>query len=155
MRLSPVSFGKTVRVLGNRQIAQDMVQLANAKKTKSVNTVYQKEIKRVFDDIEVTPTNDSKKAMLWEANDGIYILSGTEAKRAKKIIQDKVDANFAASEIHWGRIYIYKDTADKNDKRMKERIEKLIEETKEPYGISIGYDARGKRHIQRIMKKTN
>ena len=155
MGVTPVSFGKTVRVLGNKQIVQDMVQLANAKKTKAANTVYQKEIKRVFDDIEVTPTNDSKKAMLWETYDGIYILSGTEAKRARKIIQDKVDANFAASEIHWGRIYIYKDAAMKNDKLMRERIEKLIEETKEPYGISIGYDARGKRHIQRILKETN
>ena len=93
MRVTPVSFGKTVRVLGNKQIAKDMVQLANAKKTKAANTVYQKEIKRVFDDIEVTPTNDSKKAMLWETYDGLYILSGSEAKRARKFMQDKMDAN--------------------------------------------------------------
>ena len=155
MRISPISFGKTVRVLGNRPIAQEMVQLANAKKTKSSNTVYQKEIKRVFDDIEVTPTNDLKKAMLWETYDGLYILSGSEAKRAKKIIQDKIVANDKASEIHWGRVYIYKDTAMKNDKLMRERIEKLIAETIEPYAISVGYDDRGKRHIQRIRKESN
>lgn len=155
MRVTPVSFGKTVRVLGNKQIAKDMVQLANAKKTKAANTVYQKEIKRVFDDIEVTPTNDSKKAMLWETYDGLYILSGSEAKRARKFMQDKMDANLKASEIHCGRVYIYKDAAMKNDKLMRERIEKLIAETKEPYAISVGYDNRGKRHIQRIRKEQN
>ena len=106
MRISPVSFGKTVRVLGNRQIAQDMVQLANAKKTKAANTVYQKEIKKVFDDIEVTHTNDSKKAILWETYDGFYILSGSEAKRARKFMQDKMDANLKASEIHCGRVLL-------------------------------------------------
>ena len=152
MNISPISFGKTVQVLGNRQIAQDMVLLANAKKSKAANTVYQKEIKRVFDDIEVTPTNDSKKAMLWETGDELYILSGTEAKRARKIIQDKIVANEAASEIHWGRVFIYKKTADRNEALMQGRIYKLIEETKEQYAISIGYDNKGKRHIQKIQK---
>ena len=155
MRVTPISFGKTVRILSNRQGVQDMVQLANAKKTKAANTVYQKEIKRVFDDIEISPTNDSKKAMLWETYDGLYILSGSEAKRARRIIQDKIVANDKASEIHWGRVYIYKDTAMKNDKLMRERIEKLIAETIEPYAISVGYDDRGKRHIQRIRKESN
>ena len=152
MRVTPISFGKTVRILSNRQGVQDMVQLANAKKTKAANTVYQKEIKRVFDDIEISPTNDSKKAMLWETYDGLYILSGSEAKRARRIIQDKIVANDKASEIHWGRVYIYKDTAMKNDKLMRERIEKLIAETQEPYAISVCYDNRGKRHIQKIQK---
>ncbi|MBQ8634692.1 hypothetical protein IJ425_00880 [bacterium] len=150
MRVTPVSFGKTVRVFGNRQIAQDMVQLANAKKTKAANTVYQKEIKRVFNDIEITPTNDSQKAMLWETDEGLFILSGKEAKQARRCIQDKIQANEAASEIHWGRVYIYKATADKNDVLMRERIKKLIAQTKEPYAISIGYDNKGKRHIQKI-----
>lgn len=152
MRVVPVSFGKTVRVLGNKQVANEMVQLANAKKTKPANTVYQKEIKRVFDDIEITPTNDSKKAMLWETSDGVYILSGPEAKRARKIIQDKIIANEAASEIHWGRVYIYKKTADRNEALMNERIDKLVADTKESYAISIGYDNKAKRHIQKIQK---
>ena len=43
----------------------------------------------------------------------------------------------------------------KNDKLMRERIEKLIDETEEPYAISVGYDNRGKRHIQKIRKEQN
>ena len=50
MKISPVSFGKTVKVIGNKQIVQDIVRLANEKTSKPSERVLQRGVKNIFND---------------------------------------------------------------------------------------------------------
>ena len=80
MRVSPISFGKAVRVNGSISDAYDIARLANEKKVSKSERSAQKEAKAIFDDVSIAPAQ--VMTYITPYNDElVYVVSGKESKK--------------------------------------------------------------------------
>ena len=80
MNVSPVSFGKTVRVNATSDVAFDIARLANEKKVSKSEKSAQKEVKAIFDDVSFAPAQVTTYTNRW-GEEEVYIVSGKESKK--------------------------------------------------------------------------
>lgn len=84
MRVSPISFGKAIRVNGSISDAYDIARLANEKKVSKSERSAQKEAKAIFDDVSIAPAQ--VMTYITPYNDElVYVVSGKESKKLDRI----------------------------------------------------------------------
>ena len=96
MRVSPISFGKSVRVNGSKDVAFDIARLANEKKVSKSERSAQKEAKAIFDDVSTAPAQVLTYITPYHEEE-VYVVSGNESKKL-----DRLDEQVATGIIQAG-----------------------------------------------------
>lgn len=84
MRISPISFGKAVRVNDSISEAYDIARLANEKKVSKSERSAQKEAKAIFDDVSIAPAQVMTYVTPYN-DELVYVVSGNESKKLDRI----------------------------------------------------------------------
>ena len=147
MNITPVSFGKVVKVRGRKSTAENITSLANSVFINSAHKTIQQEAKAIFDDI--TPSGQSRVITTNRGRD-VYIVSGEDAK----IISDAL-RNYK-SDLATSRLFMKDDRMRKSfneDSRLiaQQTISSILKERQEPFVIKVG-ECRGEQHLLKINK---
>ena len=131
MNISPVSFGKTVRVFMPENSAYELANILNSKSVKVDEKALQEDAKEIFDD------TFEGHAVVCSPDDGksFYILSGNEASRLHDIRVKVIDTLEAICSL-----YEEGTLLDRNInyifKRENQEVNNLISGTKESFILS-------------------
>lgn len=126
MKINPVSFGKTVKVLASRETALQIAQAANGKLSLSPENI--KNVKEIFNDTE------KGRAIAFSLGDafGNYIFSGKESKEYENMY----------FKYHLIKKRTESEKSKDNNKKLKEiqdvyfrKILYLIKKTQEPFSL--------------------
>ena len=148
MNISPITFGKTVRVRGT---FQDALKIANAANGYSKNEKLKKDVQKIFDDVQSTGKNSDYEAQVFETNKGdCYILTGIESQKAYQIRHELLEE---AERNARGIADLFDIELEAASKEIKEKITGLVEETKAQFVVKLVEDANGKDKIHRINLK--
>lgn len=148
MNITPVSFGKVVKVRGRKSTAENITSLANSLFPNSTHKTIQQEAKAIFDDI--TPSGQARVITTNSGRD-VYIVSGEDSK----IISDAL-RNYK-SDLATSKLFMKNDVTRKSfneDSRLiaQQTIGSIIKERQEPFVIKVE-ELKGEQHILKINKK--
>ena len=148
MNISPVSFGKTVRVRGK---FEDALKIANAANGYSGNEKFKKAVQKIFDDVQTTGKHSDFHAHVFETDKGTcYVLTGEESKKAYEIRAAELTE---AETLANGNADLFDIELEAARKEIDEKITQLITETKSPFVVKIVKDANGKDRLHKINLK--
>lgn len=143
MNISPVSFGKAVRINGSMREAYDVARLVNEKKVSKSERNAQKQAKEIFDDTSLAPA----KVVAYQSHLGnnvkdIYVVSGKEALAADGLYESMV-----AGILDAGDKCKTKREFEKSCKKIQDKHNdisaKLISDYAQNFEINVTYDKRG------------
>ena len=143
MNISPISFGKAVRVNGSINEAFDVARLANEKKVSKSERNAQKQAKAIFDDTSIAPA----KVVIHQTHLGnnvedIYVVSGKDA-----LTSDGLYESMVAGILDAGDKCKTKEEFEKSCKKLQNKHNdisgKLIRNSVPNFEINVTYDKRG------------
>jgi len=145
MKTSSISFGKTIKINGSEIAAYSAANLINNPKQEKGCKKIQKELKQIFND--TTKNGDAFVYTIPKENE-TFILTGKESEKANRLFTEMLDDTDEAGS-YYGAGELFQLAAQTAVERFQEQIQKLINETKEDFEISLAYN-RDKDKIQRL-----
>ncbi|MBQ8634690.1 hypothetical protein IJ425_00870 [bacterium] len=134
MHISPVSFGKTVRVQ-NKNLAYKIADVVNGSYSEPVDKSFKKQVKKIFDDVKPSVSWD-EKATVWQVeDDAFFVLSGKEAKESMEYRAEFEDSLEWAGQ-YYGSGELLDASAEEYGKTLADKIKSLVERTKESYTLT-------------------
>lgn len=141
MNIAPVSFGKTVKVVGSKDTAYDIARLANDKIVQKSERAAQKDAKNIFNDTKIAQAQVvTIKGQKGKEN--VFIVSGKESLELDKLNDKLANGIILAGDV-------FRDT-EKFNKSCTRQIKKhnfdihgLILSTRADFDISATYNSKG------------
>lgn len=142
MNISPVTFGKAVRVNGSMSEAFDIARLANEKKVPRAERTAQKQAQAIFNDTAIAPA----KVVTYQTHLGnnvedIYVVSGKEAQATNDLYEKMV-----AGIIDTGNSSESKEEFQSSCKKIQDKhnniLGKILHSAKPNYELNVTYDKR-------------
>lgn len=145
MNISPVSFGKTVRVNSSIEDARRIAELANSSKPYSKEKKAQKQAKEIFNDVTA-----EGQAIAIELNNGkdVYVLSGDESQKAQQFYEDLVIEILSIQEPKQSR----QSAFDKIMKKTQDTFNKFVDTTESVFELNVSKNKRNTQ-IENISKQ--
>ena len=146
MNISPISFGRTIKVNASYQAASHAAELINNIPPRKGELKVQQQLKNIFYDTDkgrarvVTP--NGKKG-------DIYIVSGESSEDVKLLLKDKQEQLNSAKDNYGKDSYTYRSINEAEQDRYLDLLKLVILETKEPIEIDIDY-SKDKHRIRAI-----
>ena len=145
MNISPVSFGKIVKVNGTKSNAQNILSLANSRVLNKEHKQVQVDAKRIFND-----RTKNGPVRIYTQNNGqdIYLFSGKESEIAASTIAN------AREDIGLAKIFM----TDKKElfkffkkvsKQTNDIMNQLVRDKQEPYTIQVA-EHKGQQRIHKV-----
>lgn len=151
MKISPVSFGKAVKINGSKEQAFDIARLANDRKAQKSERKAQKEVKAIFDDAYTAPAQVA--VFKTRGKENVYIVSGKEAAKFEEL-NDKLVNNIILAGTVLGKgdkfNHICKQQMQKNNKEVRN----IVLNSAENYSITPVYNHKNS-SIKSINKEFN
>ncbi len=135
MNISPVSFGRTIKVNAPLNVAKRAAKLVNMDKT-VVSSKNEKEVQRKLIKLFYDSTQGAAQAV--SVNGQSYIVTGEESQRVADL---KFDRGFQldAAEKLYGKGEMYDIVKGAEDDRYDDLLKGIIYETEEPVSVSFKY----------------
>lgn len=145
MKIAPISFGKTVKINAPEVAAYEAANLINNQNQEKGCKKVQKELKDIFND--TTQKGDAYVYTLPEENE-TFILTGKECEKAASFYEEMIDGIDEAGS-YYGAGDLFQIAAETLVERFQGNMQKLINETRENFEVSITYN-REKGKIKKI-----
>ena len=150
MKITPISFGKSVRVNGSKEQAYDIARLANEKKASKAERSAQKEAKIIFTDAEkgkvqvatyITPYNEEE----------VYLVSGDESNKLDRLNEQIVTGIIQAGDS-LGNSDRFQKSATRQMNHHNQKVRDLLLKSATNYDISATYD-KSKTRVKSVDRK--
>ncbi len=135
MNISPVSFGRTVKVNAPYHIAQQAANLVNDFNVSPEEKKVQKQLKSLFSD----RSKDGEARVISLDKNTSYILSGDESEKANTFRFEMEEAIEAAGE-YYGSGKLLDISIETESERYEDLIKSLISKTEDGTILDIDYD---------------
>lgn len=135
MNISPVSFGRTVKVNAPLKVAKRAANLVNMDKT-VVSSKNEKEIQRKL--VKLFYDSPQGAAQAVSVNGQAYIVTGEESQRVADLKLDR-GLQLDAAEKKYGKGGMYNIIKGAEDDRYIDLLKGVIYETEEPVSLSFKY----------------
>lgn len=150
MNISPVSFGKTVKLTSDHNKAAERVaDLINGKKAKTKEKEAQRQLQKYFDDVAISParaveicTNDIDNPNAY------YIVTGEASKQINKIL-GPYDFMAEQVKLEYGENSIQFFDLDEHYDQYSDAIGEVILDTDDSVVLDVKYDD-SKKEVQQI-----
>ena len=150
MKITPISFGKSVRVNGSKEQAYDIARLANEKKVSKAERNAQKEAREIF--------SDSNKGMVQVATyitpyneEEIYLVSGDESNRLSRLNEQIATGIIQAGDA-LGDGDKFKISVKRQMNHHNQKVRDLLLKSATNYDISAIYDT-SKTRVKSVDRK--
>lgn len=134
MNVNPVSFGRTIRVNAQLNVAKRMAELVNQN--------------RNVEDREERSSQQKLKTLFYDANTGSaqaielnkksYIVTGDESQAVSDLLLDR-GIHIGLAKNAYGEGEMFELAKDEEDKRCQEYLGYIVENSVEPVSISVKY----------------
>ena len=134
MNISPVSFGRTIRVNAQLNVAKRMAELVNQN--------------RAVEDKEERSSQQKLKALFYDSNIGSaqaieldkksYIVTGDESQAVSDLLLDR-GIHIGLAKNAYGEGEMFDLVKDEEDKRCQEYLGYIVKNSAEPVSISAKY----------------
>ncbi|MBQ8886350.1 MAG: hypothetical protein IJY61_01435 [Candidatus Gastranaerophilales bacterium] len=150
MRITPISFGKSVRVNGSKEQAYDIARLVNEKKVSKAERTAQKEAKRIFTDAEkgkvqvatyITPYNEEE----------VYLVSGDESNKLNRL-NEQVATGIIQAGDSLGDSNRFNISVRRQMNHHNQKVRDLLLKSATNYDISATYD-KSKTRVKSVDRK--
>ena len=134
MNISPVSFGRTIKINAPLNVAQRMAELINQNRSvqdREEKSVQQK-LKTMFYDANVG------SAQAVDVNGKSYIVTGETSYAVSDLLLDTA-IHINAAKNAYGESEMFKMVEDEENKRCQEYLDLIIENSEEPISLSTKY----------------
>lgn len=135
MNVSPISFGRTVKVNAPLAVTKQAVELINNPQTKKGEAKVQQQLKTLFYD------SDEGKAKAVCVNGQSYILTGKDSQ-SLKALENARECQLYAAKKNYGESPMYDLVKDSEDDRYTDLVKLLVAETEEPVELNLEYQKR-------------
>lgn len=141
MNIAPVSFGKTVRVIGSKDMAYDIARLANDKKASREERTAQKTAKTIFNDTNIAQAQVVSETT-YRGKENVFIVSGKESLELDKLNDKLANGIILAGDV-FGNTEKFGKSCDKQLRKHHFDIHGLILSSKADFDISATYNSKG------------
>ncbi len=141
MNISPVSFGKTVRVIGSKDTAYDIARLANEKKVSGEERPAQKIAKSIFNDTNIAQAQVVSVTGT-RGKENVFIVSGKESLELDKLNDKLADGIILAGDV-FKNTEKFSNSCARQMRKHNFDIYGLLISTMADYGISATYNSKG------------
>lgn len=138
MKISPVSFGRAVKVNGSKDSAYDIARLANEKKVSKSERAAQKEAKAIFDDTDI-----AKAQVVCETGsrgkECVFIVSGKESLELDRLNDKLTNGIILAGDV-FGNGEKFTKSCDKQIRKHNFDVHGLLLNSVEKFDINAIYN---------------
>lgn len=145
MDISPISFGKVVKVRDRKSTAENISSLANSRITNATHRLIQKDAKAIFDD--ATPSGPVRVITVNSGRD-VYLVSGDESQIISQALSN-YRSDLASSKLFMKDKAVRKSFCDDSREIAQKTISCILQNNLEPFAIKVG-EVKGEHRIQKI-----
>lgn len=139
MNVTPISFGKSVRIIGNKEQAYDIARLANEKKVSKAERNAQKEAQAIFDDIAIGDVQIATYTTPYNEEE-VYLVSGIESQKLKRLEEQIATGIIQAGDSLGADSDKFKKSVNRQMSRHNQRVRDLVLNSATNYDISATYN---------------
>ncbi len=132
MNISPISFGKTIKVNSSASNAEKIAYYANGCRLKGTDLNVSRQAKEIFNDAQ---EGEATVVGLKDSGD-IYIVSGKESTKIKEL-QNKLFDTITSSYNNHGAGSLCCDMCNIAHQEYLEGVERIVRATRAPYSIDV------------------
>lgn len=138
MKITPISFGKTVKINASETAAHEAASLINNPQVDKCCKTVQNKLKQTFND--VTQRGEAYVYTIPEEKE-TFILTGKESEKASEYYEDMIDDTEEMGR-YYGAGHLLDISINATFERFQERMKSLINSTRENYEILLDFDER-------------